>query len=67
MVCGRRARESVRVNGAWTTTESTDPVVIGEKFHIESKVLAETRTHIIHTPASYKGGKDAHPVDRRQL
>ena len=42
--------------------ERTDPFVIGEKFQIESKVLAETRTYIIHTPASYNGGKDAYPV-----
>jgi hypothetical protein len=35
--------------GVWATTENTDPVVIGEKFQIESKVLAETRTYIIHT------------------
>src|SRR5260370_40261019 len=48
--------------GAWSTTENTEPVVIGEKFHIESKVLAETRTYIIHTPASYKSGKDAYAV-----
>jgi predicted alpha/beta superfamily hydrolase len=48
--------------GVWATTENTDPVVIGEKFQIESKVLAETRTYIIHTPASYKSGKDAYPV-----
>jgi predicted alpha/beta superfamily hydrolase len=39
-----------------------DPVVIGSKFQIESKVLAETRTYWVHTPAKYKSGKDAYPV-----
>jgi predicted alpha/beta superfamily hydrolase len=44
------------------TTQAPEPVVIGEKFQIESKVLAETRTYVIHLPASYKTGKDAYPV-----
>ena len=39
-----------------------EPVVIGEKFQIESKVLAETRSYVIYTPDSYKSGKDAYPV-----
>jgi predicted alpha/beta superfamily hydrolase len=43
-------------------TQASEPVVIGEKFQIESKVLAETRTYVVHTPASYKSGKDAYPV-----
>jgi predicted alpha/beta superfamily hydrolase len=47
---------------ASATTRASEPVVIGEKFQIESKVLAETRTYVIHTPASYKIGKDAYPV-----
>jgi predicted alpha/beta superfamily hydrolase len=48
--------------GVCATTEKAEPFVIGEKFEIESKVLGETRTFIIHTPASYKKGKDAYPV-----
>jgi|SRR5450631_3758421 len=55
--------------GAWmafaslaASATSPEPVVIGEKFQIESKVLAETRTYVIHTPASYKSGRDAYPV-----
>jgi predicted alpha/beta superfamily hydrolase len=44
------------------TTQVPEPVVIGEKFQIESKVLTEIRTYVIHTPASYKSGKDAYPV-----
>jgi predicted alpha/beta superfamily hydrolase len=48
--------------GAWAATKNTEPVVIGEKFQIESKVLAETRTYVVYTPASYKSGKDAYPV-----
>src|SRR5258708_21414348 len=47
---------------AWATTEAHKPVIIGETFQIESKVLAETRTYVVHTPASYKSGKDAYPV-----
>src|SRR5258708_24350690 len=41
---------------------SPEPVVIGEKFQIESKVPAETRTYVVYAPASYKTGKDAYPV-----
>jgi predicted alpha/beta superfamily hydrolase len=47
---------------ASATPQGPEPVAIGEKFQIESKVLAETRTYVIHTPASYKSGKDAYPV-----
>jgi predicted alpha/beta superfamily hydrolase len=43
-------------------TQASEPVVIGEKFQIESKVLAETRSYVIHTPDSYKSGKEAYPV-----
>ena len=43
-------------------TQVSEPVVIGDKFQIESKVLAETRTYVIHTPDSYKSRKDAYPV-----
>src|ERR1700681_1832461 len=43
-------------------TQASEPVVIGEKFQIESKVLAETRTYVIHTPDSYRSRKDAYPV-----
>jgi alpha-beta hydrolase superfamily lysophospholipase len=58
--------------GTWTlfgpsgfcAATETDPFVIG--FQIESKVLAETRTYVIHTPASYQSGKEAYlpTVDR---
>ncbi|HEY0799211.1 MAG TPA: alpha/beta hydrolase-fold protein, partial [Steroidobacteraceae bacterium] len=43
-------------------TQASEPVVIGEKFQIESKVLAETRSYVIYTPDSYKRGKEAYPV-----
>ena len=39
-----------------------DSFVIGERFQIESKVLKETRTYIIHTPPTYQSGNDAYPV-----
>ena len=53
---------SVSSPGVWGAESQTDPVVIGDKFQIESKVLAETRTYFIHTPFKYKSGKDAYPV-----
>ena len=53
---------SVSSLGVWGAESQTDPVVIGNKFQIESKVLAETRTYFIHTPFKYKVGKDAYPV-----
>jgi predicted alpha/beta superfamily hydrolase len=43
-------------------TQGSEPVVIGEKFQIKSKVLAETRTYVVHTPDYYKNKKDAYPV-----
>jgi predicted alpha/beta superfamily hydrolase len=43
-------------------TQASEPVVIGETFQIGSKVLGETRSYVVHPPASYKSGKDAYPV-----
>jgi|HubBroStandDraft_1064217.scaffolds.fasta_scaffold00249_10 predicted alpha/beta superfamily hydrolase len=48
--------------GMRATAEKAEPFIIGEKFQIESKVLGETRTYIVHTPPSYKSGKEAYPV-----
>ncbi len=48
--------------GASGVESQADPVVIGTKFQIESKVLAETRTYFIHTPLKYKSGKEAYIV-----
>ena len=42
--------------------QAPEQVVVGEKFHIESKALAETRTYVVHTPDDYSNGKDAYPV-----
>ncbi len=47
---------------AQSATQALEPVVIGEKFQIESKALAETRTYVVHTPDYYNNGKDAFPV-----
>ena len=44
------------------TPKAPEPVIIGEKFQIESKALAETRTYVVHTPDYYNNGKDAYPV-----
>jgi predicted alpha/beta superfamily hydrolase len=53
------ALSSLAVSAA---TQVSEPVVIGEKFQIESKVLAETRTYVVHTPDYYKKGIDTYPV-----
>jgi hypothetical protein len=47
---------------ASATTQAPEPFVIGERFQIESNVLKETRTYVIHTPPAYSHGKDAYPV-----
>jgi predicted alpha/beta superfamily hydrolase len=44
------------------SAKGPEPVVIGETFGIDSKVLAETRTYVVHTPDYYSNGKDAYPV-----
>jgi predicted alpha/beta superfamily hydrolase len=44
------------------SAQSPEPFVIGERFQIESKVLKETRTYVIHTAPAYNRGKDAYPV-----
>ena len=44
------------------TPPAPEPVIIGEKFTIESKALAETRTYVVHTPDYYNNRKDAYPV-----
>ena len=48
--------------GVCAATDKAEPVVIGEKFQIESKVLSETRTYVVHTPDYYKNRIDAYPV-----
>ena len=48
--------------GVCAATDKGEPVIIGEKFQIESKVLAETRTYVVHTPDYYKNRIDAYPV-----
>jgi predicted alpha/beta superfamily hydrolase len=47
---------------ASAASQASEPVVIGEKFQIESKVLAETRTYVVQTPDYYKNRIDAYPV-----
>src|SRR5271167_241010 len=47
---------------ASATTQASEPFVIGERFQIESDVLKETRSYVIHTPPAYQRGKDAYPV-----
>ena len=42
--------------------QPAEPVVIGEKFQIQSKILNETRSLIIAKPAGYGEGKEAYPV-----
>ena len=47
---------------ASAATQAPEPVVVGETFQIESKVLAETRTYVVQTPDYYKKRTDAYPV-----
>lgn len=49
-------------SAAINAAETNSPFVIGEKIKIESTVLGETRSYIVHVPTSYKSGKDAYPV-----
>jgi predicted alpha/beta superfamily hydrolase len=53
---------TVAAAAAKARSEQADPFAIGEQFHLQSKVLAENRTYIVHTPGGYKGSKDAYPV-----
>jgi predicted alpha/beta superfamily hydrolase len=56
---GLMALPSLAISAA---TQASEPVVIGERFQIESKVLGERRTFVVHTPDYYKNRKDAYPV-----
>jgi predicted alpha/beta superfamily hydrolase len=49
-------------SAASAARQTPEPVVIGEKFQIESKILAETRTYVVHTPDYYEKSRDAYPV-----
>jgi predicted alpha/beta superfamily hydrolase len=42
--------------------QGSEPLVIGETFQIESKVLAETRTYVVQTPDYYNKRTEAYPV-----
>jgi len=44
------------------SVEKADPFSIGEQFHLQSTVLTEGRTYIVHLPRGYETGKDAYPV-----
>ncbi len=39
-----------------------EPITIGEKVKIQSKVLGEERTILVSTPANYAQGQDRYPV-----
>ncbi len=45
-----------------STQETGEPVVIGERFRIESQILNETRSLMIGTPRSYLSGEKRYPV-----
>jgi len=38
------------------------PIAIGERFTMESKVLGETRTYLVHKPERYDQTNDAYPL-----
>jgi hypothetical protein len=42
--------------------EADTAIVIGEKQVFHSTILGEDRTLLVHTPASYKQGKESYPV-----
>ena len=42
--------------------EAGEPVVIGERFEIESEILEETRPIIVGKPQSYESGQDSFAV-----
>jgi predicted alpha/beta superfamily hydrolase len=39
-----------------------EPVIIGERFHFESKVLNETRRYIVHKPSGYDFSNERYAV-----
>ena len=46
--------------GAWAA-DTRDPVIIGERFQLQSKILNETRTYVVHTP-SYSSRHESYPL-----
>jgi predicted alpha/beta superfamily hydrolase len=42
--------------------ESGEPVTIGMRYSIESKVLKETRTYVVHKPWNYDRSENRYPV-----
>ena len=48
--------------GAAPPQDVDDPIVIGNKRQIESKILNETRPLWISTPSSYDAGEERYPV-----
>jgi len=49
---------------SWTagSAERGEPVTIGMRYSIESKVLKETRTYVVHKPWNYDRSQDRYPV-----
>src|SRR5215471_1297171 len=39
-----------------------EPIDVGTRYRIESKVLGETRFYLVHKPSNYDSRKDAFPV-----
>lgn len=46
----------------WCLAGNTKPITIGEEFEIESKVMGETRTVLVHLPTGYETATTAYPV-----
>jgi predicted alpha/beta superfamily hydrolase len=42
--------------------DKSDPFAIGEQLHMQSKVLAEGRTYVVHVPRAYRNSKGDYPV-----
>jgi hypothetical protein len=47
---------------AASAEQGGEPISIGQRFQIESKVLGETRKYIVHTPGGYAFSNDLYPL-----
>ena len=49
-------------SGAALAQQGGEPVLIGKKYSIQSKVLHEKRTFLVHLPRGYHEGRQSYPV-----
>jgi uncharacterized protein len=53
---------ALSVAAASVSAAAAEPITIGEKVTIQSKILGEERTILISTPANYERGSERYPV-----